>query len=468
MTKLLLVLALLPGLLLLFFVYKQDKIEKEPMSLVMKLLGLGALSVIPVIIVELIMEAVLKVFMYEESLMFKIAENFLGIALIEEGFKLLFLRLGSWKNKNFDYRFDGVVYAVSVSMGFVLLENVMYVFENGLGTAIVRAITSLPGHCIFGIYMGYFYGEAKRHEVEGRTGMNSAMMLLCLFVPTTLHGFYDFFLSLENWLAALIFLFFVIVLDAITLVQLKKYANADMPFTQIATTVAPTMAGSHVIYAPYGTSDATMYYSPVVNRSETFVPVYEAVKPAGNVTATYQATTSAESAQSVYTPVESVESTNSVYEPIKPVENTNAVYEPVKPVGNADSVYEPVKAVENIDSVYEPIKPVENADSVYEPVKPVENANSVYEPIKPVENTNSVYEPIKPVENTSSVYELVKSADSIYNSEKPAESINVVEEQPITSARESEVVQQDTPVILETPKIPEDHPHRKFMRPEDL
>ena len=76
------------------------------------------------------------------------------VGLIEEGSKFFFLYRFTWKDKAFNYRFDGIVYAVFVSLGFAALENVFYVFNYGTGVALQRALLTIPGHMSFAVYMG--------------------------------------------------------------------------------------------------------------------------------------------------------------------------------------------------------------------------------------------------------------------------------------------------------------------------
>jgi RsiW-degrading membrane proteinase PrsW (M82 family) len=66
-----------------------------------------------------------------------------------------------YNNKNFNEPFDGIVYAVIVSMGFATIENIIYVFQYGFATGILRLFTAVPAHAAFGILMGYFLGKAK-------------------------------------------------------------------------------------------------------------------------------------------------------------------------------------------------------------------------------------------------------------------------------------------------------------------
>ena len=154
--------ALIPPLYLIRYIYKLDKIESEPRGLLVKLFILGALSTLPAMLLEIVFSAVTEGMTVSGSeIWYLLAENFIGVALMEECVKYLALRLGSWRHPAFDYRFDGIVYAVTTSLGFAALENILYAFSFGLGTTLFRAVTSIPGHAIFGIYMGYYYGMAK-------------------------------------------------------------------------------------------------------------------------------------------------------------------------------------------------------------------------------------------------------------------------------------------------------------------
>ena len=52
---------------------------------------------------------------------------FIGIALVEEGSKFSFLK-NFFSPKEFNEPFDGIIYAVMISLGFAV-ENFMYVLE---------------------------------------------------------------------------------------------------------------------------------------------------------------------------------------------------------------------------------------------------------------------------------------------------------------------------------------------------
>lgn len=196
----LLALALIPVGICLLYIYSRDRYEKEPKRLIFLLFAFGCISVVPAGFLESLVKVQTRG--AEAKIIFIYA--MLGVAIIEEGVKLFFLWVGIWKNRFFNERFDGVVYAVSVSLGFAALENIMYVFQHGATTGILRALTAIPGHTLFAVYMGYFFGIARFKFGSRKLGL----IILSLIVPTFVHGFYDFLLmSGEGTSPILVFLF---------------------------------------------------------------------------------------------------------------------------------------------------------------------------------------------------------------------------------------------------------------------
>ena len=224
---LLFICAVLPGVALMVMIYNQDKIEKEPRGLLAKLFFFGMLTTISALILELIGDIVVGVLFSEGSTVFNLLDCFLIVACAEEGGKYFVNKKAAWKHPAFDYRFDGVVYGVFTGLGFAVLENILYVFENGLGTAFFRAVTSIPGHAIFGIFMGLYFGYAKecagRRDKKGcRTNLKKAF-----WIPVLLHGFYDFCLSEATALSVAAFLIFLIVLYIAAFQAVKNGSRTD-------------------------------------------------------------------------------------------------------------------------------------------------------------------------------------------------------------------------------------------------
>ena len=229
--EILLAAALLPPLVLLFLMYREDKIEKEPPALILKVFLFGVLSTIPAIIIETIGDSVLRSTLGGAPMWFyNIFMFFLVVAWTEEGVKHFAMKIATWKNREFNYTFDAILYGAVAALGFAAAENVEYVLGLGLQVAFMRAFTAIPGHCIFGIYMGFYYGMAKFWAVRGDMGRKRFAMFMSMFVPILLHGFYDYCASAESEVFLLIFFVFIIALDVFAIRTVRKMSKLDMPF----------------------------------------------------------------------------------------------------------------------------------------------------------------------------------------------------------------------------------------------
>ena len=184
-------LALIPVLALLVFIYLKDKSEKEPIGLLIGLFFAGMATSITAIIAELIGEVVLELVLGYFPVIKAIVLAMLVVGPAEELGKYLVLRLITWKNKHFNYSYDAIVYAVFASLGFAAIENVGYVFSNGLSTAILRMFTAIPGHAAFAVLMGFFYSKAKYAYVTKNKSGYRMFNALTMIVPIVGHGIYD-------------------------------------------------------------------------------------------------------------------------------------------------------------------------------------------------------------------------------------------------------------------------------------
>ncbi|GAF05115.1 PrsW family glutamic-type intramembrane protease [Saccharicrinis fermentans] len=203
----LLLISVAPVFIILVYIYYRDKYEKEPIALLMKGLLAGILCVFPVILTEQIVSSLLPV-LFSENIGMAFGNAFLVAGLCEETFKLIAVYILIWKNPNFNERFDGIVYAVFVSLGFALIENIMYVFSNGFHVGISRALTAVPAHAMFGIIMGYYLGLAKFIPAQ-----RIKYFTLAFFTPFLFHGFYDFILMVKiQWLLFLFFPYLIFLL----------------------------------------------------------------------------------------------------------------------------------------------------------------------------------------------------------------------------------------------------------------
>ncbi len=216
----LILLALAPVAIIAFYVYYRDKYEKEPIKLLIKALIAGGLTVIPILFVEQFLMMFIHLF---EGLFKPFYNAFVVAAFSEELFKYLALMLLFWKSKEFNEKFDGIVYAVFISLGFAGVENILYVTDYGLQTGFIRAITAVPAHAIFGVTMGFYTGLAKFYPKERKQLLTRAII-----IPILLHGFYDFVLMAGYNFLLIVFAGFVIYLYIIGLKRLKKLSDSSV------------------------------------------------------------------------------------------------------------------------------------------------------------------------------------------------------------------------------------------------
>lgn len=216
----LVLLAIAPVFVIILYVYFMDKYDKEPKGLLFASFLLGAIvSVIVTMIIYLGFDIILPI-TNKFSAWQMFIKAFVIVALTEEFSKYIIVRYFAQPKKAFNEPYDGIMYAVMVSMGFAATENIIYVVQGGYITGILRAFTAVPAHATFGILMGYFMGKAKFSN--RRIKLNLTGLLLAIIF----HGFYDYFLFLDFipgiWIGAFISLFIGVFLSR---KAIKKHQN---------------------------------------------------------------------------------------------------------------------------------------------------------------------------------------------------------------------------------------------------
>lgn len=187
----LLLLAIAPVIAIIGYIYLQDKHEKEPFGLLFKSFLLGAFASIAIVLIISIFSKSFIPLTDNFSVWQQFIQAFLVVALTEEFSKYVIVKYFAQPKKDFNEPYDGIIYAVMVSMGFACTENIMYVLNGGFEVALMRAFTAVPAHATFGVLMGYFMGKAKFSK--NRFQLNMAGLALA----TLFHGSYDFFLFIN-------------------------------------------------------------------------------------------------------------------------------------------------------------------------------------------------------------------------------------------------------------------------------
>lgn len=187
-------LAIIPGLLICWYIYRMDKYEKESRLHLAVTFALGMAITYPVLKAEA--WATYAGWGDTQTLATTIISSFIVVALTEEFAKYLALLIYPYSRPFFNEPMDGIVYAVMISMGFATLENILYAGKFGFQTTILRAFTAVPAHACFAIIMGYFMGRSR---FALSTKAKRQLMALALVVPVAVHGTYDFFILQEYY-----------------------------------------------------------------------------------------------------------------------------------------------------------------------------------------------------------------------------------------------------------------------------
>lgn len=229
------ILAILPAIFLMVYVYRQDTIEPEPPSLLLRLVGMGVLAGVLSMILEQIGTVFLDMRIPDKSSgLYSILMAYLVVGVVEEGTKYALMASVSWKHPAFNYRFDGIVYAVFTSLGFAGFENILYGFRYGIGTLATRAFLSVPGHMAFAVIFGIFYGHAKGNArlayLHPSRRILAWLQIIAGYVLSVLfHGTYDACLMLGTGKSTMVFALSVVLIYVVIFIVIRKESRTDRP-----------------------------------------------------------------------------------------------------------------------------------------------------------------------------------------------------------------------------------------------
>lgn len=187
----LIIIAVLPGLVISYYIFYIDKFEREKFLPLVLCFVLGIASTYPGLYLQEFAESV-GITEGEGGLLSTFIYAMLAIALTEELVKSACVFIFPYHRPFFNEPMDGIVYSVFVGMGFATFENILYAESFGLETILVRAVTAVPAHATFGVISGYYYGLSKFQPQR-----RFVLLAKGLFLAVIFHGVYDFFLLQE-------------------------------------------------------------------------------------------------------------------------------------------------------------------------------------------------------------------------------------------------------------------------------
>lgn len=224
----LLLLALGPVIIIFFFVWARDRYEREPLKRMILTVVVGAASAVPIVVVELLWGISLED-LPGMGLGQQAFAAFVQVGLTEEFFKGFAFMIMAYWSRHMNEPYDGIVYAVSAALGFAAIENILYVISGGIGVALLRSFTAVPGHAMMGLLIGYFAGRAK----FAKHGAVKLPLILTGFILAVLvHGAYDFVLFATYGGYSLAWLWLIPLLGVLFVVSflLIKDARDRSPF----------------------------------------------------------------------------------------------------------------------------------------------------------------------------------------------------------------------------------------------
>ena len=219
--------AVIPAVFLMVRVWRADRLEKESPALMWQLVKGGVFSALLALVEERVFCWVLDAAVPKDTVLYNVLLYFVVVAVAEESSKYIFLKRNSWSSPEFNCQYDGVIYAVFTSLGFALWENISYVLHYGFTTALVRAVTAIPGHACFGVFMGVFYGFARMYQNYGKPRASKVCRILCLLFPVLLHGVYDYIASTQQSAEDWLFVAFVAVLFLVSYILVGRISKKD-------------------------------------------------------------------------------------------------------------------------------------------------------------------------------------------------------------------------------------------------
>jgi len=213
-----------PGLLWLWYFYRLDRYEPEPLRLIFKVFIVGIMLVIPAGLLEQYWRPQLLAAIHDGNWVNYLILAFLVVALIEEGLKFGFLWWLIGRNPELDEPVDGIIYGITLGLGFASLENFLWASLYGFQVAVLRAAITTLAHASFTGWSGYYLA---RHKLE-RIG-NLSLIGSGFLIAWSGHGLYDFLLFLRNSLTSL-FAFLLVAGLLFQLYRELRKAVAESPF----------------------------------------------------------------------------------------------------------------------------------------------------------------------------------------------------------------------------------------------
>ena len=187
---------------------RYDRLEPEPLKVLLRV-GLwgGLMSVVPAIVGNSLADHLLGLGGFVSDLSRKISlplalTSAVFIGINEETWKFLATLRLVRKLPEFDEPIDGMIYGMTVALGFAAIENIEYMVRFGPGVLVTRSLLSIPIHLACGATWGYGLARARFISKHKRYFITALPYLLA---AAGIHAAFDFFVFLRTWTICLVF-----------------------------------------------------------------------------------------------------------------------------------------------------------------------------------------------------------------------------------------------------------------------
>lgn len=217
--------AIIPMLLYMFFIWKMDMYEREPLKFVLIHFLWGAIGAIAIsIFFSTMLVGLLGLFFVNSKL--SLIQTVLIAPFVEETIKASFL-IFTLFNREFDNITDGLVYGAAIGLGFGMTENVMYFITYGttieawITIVFVRSGFSAVMHGIATATVGAFLGLYKFSSSAKRNFLPFAGLLIAMFI----HFMWNYSVSFGS--TFLLGFFFIILIIICFIIIFKMSLNKE-------------------------------------------------------------------------------------------------------------------------------------------------------------------------------------------------------------------------------------------------
>lgn len=149
-----------------------------------------------------------------------LAIAFFVAGMVEEFLKAAIVERGAVQKGLMQTPMDCIIYSGSVALGFATIENILYVTSAGFSTALLRSVTAVPAHFMFGIIMGTAFASSINRK------QNRAYAYI---LPALAHGLYDVFALSSGWLMDVFLVIYLLGLLEWVLRRIDRFTRVDRP-----------------------------------------------------------------------------------------------------------------------------------------------------------------------------------------------------------------------------------------------